>query len=81
MRNKVIHFTTYDLNLSAVLLCENIPLVKITKNEDKKALFHFEHTEKLNKLLQDYWDQKLKVNPQELFSNLKQLKNRIYSNY
>lgn len=81
MRNKEIHFTTYDLNLAAVLLCHDVPLDKITKNEEKKALFHFKHTEKLNKLMQDYWDQKLKVNPQQLFSNLEHLKNPIYSNY
>ena len=75
------YFTTYDLNLSALLVALNFPLEKIEKNNTRKALFHFKKSKELDQLVANYWKQEVKINPQKLFDALKFIKNRLYSDY
>lgn len=74
-------FTTQDLNLSATLLIKGFVLKQINKNSEGKSTFVFTNDDELNKVIQDFWNNTLLVNPQELFQALKVLKNRIYSSY
>lgn len=74
-------FTTYDLNLSAVLVSLDIPLLEARKTNNAKFLFCFEHTKQLDLVVNQYWKQELELNPQKLFNSLKSIKNRMYSNY
>lgn len=75
------YFTTYDLNLAAVLVAHGHVLEKVDKQERGKALFYFSQTVKLEELIDKYWKRKLKMDPQDLFTSLKVIKNRLYSNY
>jgi len=72
---------TQDLNLSAVLLTKGYELQSIFKGDLGKATFIFEDSPEIRGLIQGYWNNRVGVNPQELFYSLKQLKNRLYSNY
>ncbi len=74
-------FTTYDLNLSAVLVASGFQLDSIEKQNHKKALFYFARNAELDKVLQAYWSQQIRMDPFALFNALKFLKNRLYSNY
>lgn len=79
--NEEIYFTTYDLNLAAVLVAHGFVLEEVKKQEKGKALFCFSDTQQLKKLIDKYWKQKVRMNPQDLFTSLKVIKNRIYSSY
>jgi hypothetical protein len=74
-------FETQDLNLSAVLIAKGFELTEVIKNNYGKATFCFDSTQEIQDVIQQYWNNKLLINPQELFHALKLLKNRIYSNY
>ncbi len=73
--------TTYDLNISAVLVALGHPLDHIERKTTGKALFYFKASPAIKKVVQDYWKQEIKINPQKLFDSLKFLKNRLYSNF
>lgn len=74
-------FTTYDLNLSAVLVSKGESLEEVRKTQNSKSLFCFKKTRSLESLIERYWRGQLRVEPQELFNSIKNIKNRIYSNY
>lgn len=74
-------FHTNDLNLSAILIVKGFSLKEIIKSSKGKATFVFSNDQAITQTILDYWNNKLKVNPQELFNATKLLKNRIYSNY
>lgn len=75
------NFQTQDLNLSAVLVAKGFTLENIIKNQTGKSTFCFTFNNSLNETIQQYWNNTLLLNPQELFHALKTLKNRLYSNY
>jgi len=74
-------FQTQDLNLSAVLIAKGFILESVLKNFTGKSTFCFSQDETITEVIQQYWNNKLLINPQELFNALKLLKNRIYSDY
>jgi len=80
MRKTTPYFITSDLNLTTVLVTSNFPLEKIDKENSKKVTFYFARSNKLQEIVDRYWRLELKIEPQDLFNNLKSLKNRIYSN-
>ena len=75
------YFTTYDLNLSAVLVSKGFTLVKTEKQPSGKALFSFTESQKLHSVIDQYWSDELKISPQKLFNSLKAIKNRLYSSW
>mgnify|MGYP006936276529 CR=1 FL=1 len=74
-------FSTQDLNLAAVLFVNGFVLQNISKDSKGKATFSYIKNSLLNKTIQDFWNNKLLINPQDLFHALKVLKNRIYSSF
>ena len=81
MSDPKTHFTTYDLNLSAVLLAKGCKLEKTEKKNNGKALFSFAETKKLHIVIDQYWKDQLKISPQKLFNSFKAIKNRLHSNW
>jgi hypothetical protein len=81
MNDLKTYFTTYDLNLSAVLLSKGFSLEKIDKQQSGKALFSFVESKKLYIVIDQYWKDQLKISPQKIFNSLKAIKNRLYSNW
>ncbi len=74
-------FTTYDLNISAVLVALGHQLDHIERKNGGKALFFFKASPAIQKIVQNYWKQAITLNPQKLLDSLKFLKNRLYSNF
>lgn len=81
MSDPKTYFTTYDLNLSAVLTAKGFSLQKTEKKPSGKALFSFSDTPKLHAVIDQYWKDQLKLSPQTLFNCLKAIKNRLYSSW
>ncbi len=72
-------WTTYDLGVSAALLCDGFKLLSIDKTNQKKALFVFRKEVGIDDTANDYFADKLKLNTRKYFDQLKALKNRLYS--
>jgi len=73
------YFNTFDIYLAAILVSLGFEISKLDRTDTKRVEFCFKHNEKLDEIVQRYWDKELSLEPQALFANLKQLKNRIYS--
>lgn len=67
-----------DLYLCAFLLNENQNLIRM-ENEGSKCWFIFENTEKLNELVNDYWQNKAITNIKSYVDKVRDLKDRIFS--
>ncbi|MGA3150530.1 MAG: DUF5659 domain-containing protein [Candidatus Saccharimonadales bacterium] len=72
-------FRTFDLALSSALVTEGFLVIGIEKSSAGKATFLFETTPALKTAVDNYWSDKLKVNPKAYFDAMKHLKTRIYS--
>ena len=73
-------FETSDLGLATALISGNYKLASLKRIAHNKVQFVFLFTASINKTIEDYWSDDLKVNARTYFDNLKALKNRIYSN-
>ena len=73
------NFSTYDLGLATVLVTLDYKLIKLDKTNTKKIRFVFEEDAKIQKVMVDYWNDKIKLPALTLFNNQKMLKNRIYT--
>lgn len=71
-------YKTSDLAL-AVAVSLSCPIEKIEKANYGKSYFCFRRDEKLEQLIQSYWRQELKVEPQNYFNQLKITKARLYA--
>lgn len=74
-------FQTQDLNLSAVLIAEGFTLSQVKKDTIGKSIFFFRSVVALEEVINRYWNNELRIDPQKLFHSLKVLKNRIYSDF
>lgn len=72
-------FTTYDLGVSAALLCENFELSSINKDNPRKALFIFKKTKGIEEAANKYFYDKLEIKARSFFDHLKALKSQLYS--
>lgn len=71
-------FKTSDLHIASVLIALAYPLNRIERQSSGRAIFFFKDTPSVQAVIQDFWDQKLLVNPQTIFDALKLLKNRLH---
>ncbi len=72
------YYSTFDLALAtAISLWYPLEALDRTQNLHK-AQFLFKRDEQLAKLIETYWRGELKVNPQEYFGALKNIKSRLY---
>lgn len=74
-----IKFITYDIGLAAALIALGYTLYKLDKIEPKKSQFIFNRDEQIDKMVNDYWDDKLTLPVRSFYDSLKMLKNRLYS--
>lgn len=73
-------WTTYDLGVSAALLCADFELLSVEKSNPKKALFIFRKKIGIEKIANDYFANRLEVKARSFADNLKALKNKLYGN-
>jgi hypothetical protein len=72
-------WTTYDLGVSAALLCADFELVTVQKSDPRKALFVFKKEVNIEEIANKYFSDKLEVKARSYFDHLKALKNKLYS--
>jgi hypothetical protein len=73
-------FLTFDLCLATCLVTLGYELWHLDKTNPKKVQFIFKRAADIDSAVDNYWQNKLKLNARSLFDNQKMLKNRIYSN-
>lgn len=76
-QNKTLYETS-DLSLSTTLSLWH-PIQQIVRSNPRKAIFVFEKTKELLKLVDAYYRDELKVSPQTFFNQLRAIKARLYS--
>ena len=72
-------FTTYDLGVSAALLCADFELLAVQRTNPRKALFVFKKEKGIEDTANSYFSDRLKVKARSFFDHLKALKNKLYS--
>ncbi len=72
-------FTTYDIGVSAALLCCGYELLSVDKQNPRKALFVFSKDIQIEEFTDLYFSDRLDVKARSYFDHLKALKNMLYS--
>jgi len=72
-------YSTFDLNLASVLLTAGCKLIELDRSNIKKVKFIFKHQKGIERIINDFWDDKIILPARTLLNNQKALKNRIYS--
>ncbi len=70
---------TFDLGAASSLVSAGFELVSLDKANPKKVQFIFRREVGIEKVVDDYWADRLEVKARAFFDNMKMLKNRIYS--
>ena len=76
--NNINEFRTADLALTAVICVFGFVIKSIEKINIQRSVFIFENSEELLEVVNKYWRQELRIEPQQYFNQLKILKARIY---
>lgn len=73
------YYQTSDLSLATTisLFC---PIEDIDRSNPRKALFIFQNNKQLQKLVDKYYRDEIKVSPQVYFNQLRVVKARLYAN-
>lgn len=72
-------FTTYDLGVSAALLCADFELLALDRANPRKVLFIFRRAPGIDDTANAYFADRLELNARAFFDQLKALKSRLYS--
>ncbi len=72
-------FATFDLGCSSALISAGFELVSLDKANPRKVQFVFRREVGIEKVVGEYWADRLEVKARAFFDNTKMLKNRIYS--
>lgn len=73
------YYFTYDLGCSSALISAGFELVSLDKTNPRKVQFIFRREVGIEKVVDEYWADRLEVKARAFFDNIKMLKNRIYS--
>ena len=71
------NYQTSDLCL-ATTLSLYLPIENVDKSNTKRVVFTFGNSPKITEIIDSYWDNKLRVDPQQFFNQIKLIKSRIY---
>lgn len=71
-------FPTRDIYLATILKLSKIPLLRV-ENQGGLGIFIFESSPELDQVTMEYFNGKLKFEPQSLFETWKALKAMVYS--
>jgi hypothetical protein len=70
----------YDLGVASVLVTLGYRLIKLEKSNPKKVGFVFKREKNIEQVINDYFNDQIKLPALSLLNNQKNLKNRIFSN-
>lgn len=71
-------YKTSDLALTAVLSLF-YPIESVDSTDPRRTCFVFRSSKELDELIESYWNGNLKIEPQRYFTQLKNIKTRIYA--
>ncbi len=71
-------FSTKDIYLATVIKQASIPIVRVEGN-GRHGIFVFKACPEIEKIISQYFNDQIKVNPRQLFENWKSLKSMAYS--
>lgn len=77
MQNEKVFYKTSNLNLATTLYTLGFPIDGIYKTESPIMEFYFAQTPTLEKTIDDYWNRKLKVEPNTLLTNRKEILEKL----
>lgn len=72
-------FYTFDLGLSAALICVGFSLVSLDRENLRKVQFVFRRGDGMDDVVDAYWADRLEVKARSYFDATRMLKNRLYS--
>lgn len=72
---------TSEFTLICVLSCLNFPIEAFARDprNPEKVIAIFKRTEKLDKVIQDFWKREIKVEPISFWATAREIKSRIRS--
>lgn len=70
-------YSTSDLAL-ATAISLFVPLDSVDTRDPRRAEFIFRRDENLDKLIEAFWKNEMRVSPQAYFSQLRLIKSRLY---
>lgn len=73
------YYQTSDLSL-ATTISLFFPIDDINRSNPRKAIFIFQKTPELEKLIDQYFRNEIKISPQTYFNQLRVVKSRLYAN-
>ena len=73
------YYSTNDLSLATTISLW-YPIEEIDRSNPRKAFFIFRKTPELEKLIDQYFRNEIKVSPQVYFNQLRVIKARLYAN-
>jgi hypothetical protein len=71
-------FTTSDIYLASTLAALGFPVVGLDRQDTNRNRFIFENSSILQQVVEDFWNHKLAVEPQLVFSHLRSLRWRLH---
>ncbi|MCX6720148.1 MAG: DUF5659 domain-containing protein [Candidatus Staskawiczbacteria bacterium] len=77
--NKNLSISISDLNVASVLMTLGYKLLETDKTDPRRVIFVFENNKDIQKVINDYFNDDIKLPAQTLLNNQKLLKNRIWS--
>lgn len=72
-------YTTYDLGCAAALVTANFELLTLDRANVRKVRFIFRREVGILKVADDFWSDRLEQKSRSFWDNIKNLKNRLYS--
>lgn len=72
-------FATYDLGCAAALVTADFVLLTLDRENVRKVKFVFHRKIGIEKVANDFWSDRLEQKSRSFWDNIKNLKNRLYS--
>ena len=72
-------FATYDLGCSSALITAGFELLTLDRANPRKVRFIFRREAGIEKVADDFWSDRLEQKSRSFWDNIKNLKNRLYS--
>ena len=77
--NELTEYSTKDIYLATVLKQSGIPIKRVESNYRNQGIFVFEQSEKIEQIIADYFNDRLRTSPKALFETWKGLKSMAYA--
>jgi hypothetical protein len=74
-------FKTDSFRIAIVLKASKIPLHGLNKENPHKAIFLFADSPQIHKLLEEYYQGTMRLDPREVFNSQDELRELLYGNY